>query len=266
MNVKLSAWVLTIALCVSASAVKAQSLRFLTEHNPPGEYLDEQGEVSGVTTSLVRILQHRLDDPGTIELMPWGRALSIARSEDNIVLFETVRTTERDPWFKWVGPLKHYQMTLYGLKHRVGETPSLAALPKSYTACNYRNSATINDIKALGFTEGKNLILTSKSGDCLDMLLLGRADLMAVSELSVPEFSASAAEAGSQLVKVKYLSERKRYLAFSRNVSDERIARWQAALEQSYSDGTMRQLYQPVYSEQIIRRLEDFAANQQQKN
>jgi polar amino acid transport system substrate-binding protein len=262
MKAKLSCviWLFSIGVVVSGSVVKAQPLRFLTEHNPPGEYLNEQGEVSGVTASLVRILQQQLNEPGDIELIPWGRALGIARAEPDIVLFETVRTAEREGWFKWVGPLKHYQIALYGLKHRVGDTPSLAALPRNYTACNYRNSATVGEIKALGFTEGKNLILTSKSGDCLDMLLLGRADLMAVSELSVPEFSANAEEAGSQLVMVKYLSERKRYLAFSRNVSDERIARWQAALEQSYRDGTMRKLYQPVYSEQIIRRLEDFAA------
>ncbi|HEY0923586.1 ABC transporter substrate-binding protein [Rheinheimera pacifica] len=260
MNVKLSAWVLSVVLCVSASGVKAQPLRFLTEHNPPGEYLDEQGEVSGVTASLVRVLQQRLEEPGSIELMPWGRALSIAKAEPDIVLFETVRTAEREPWFKWVGPLKHYQMALYGLKRRLGEASSLTELPGNYTACNYRNSATIDEIKALGFTEGKNLILTSKSGDCLEMLLLGRADLMAVSELSALKFSANAAAAGNQLVMLKYFSERKRYLAFSRNVSDERIARWQAALEQSYRDGTMRKLYQPVYSEQIIRRLEDFAA------
>lgn len=262
MNAKLYCvnWLLSILLLVSGLAVKAQPLRFLTEHNPPGEYLNEQGEVSGVTASLVRILQQRLDEPGEIELMPWGRALSIAKTEADIVLFETVRTAERESWFKWVGPLKHYQMALYGLKHRVAEQPSAAGLSTSYTACNYRNSATIEEIKALGFAEGKNLILTSKSGDCLDMLLLGRADIMAASELSMAEFSAQAKAAGSQLVKVQYLNERKRYLAFSRNVSDERIALWQAALEQSYSDGTMRKLYQPVYSEQIIRRLEDFAA------
>lgn len=259
MNVKFAVWVLTIALAGCGCVVKAQSLRFLTEHNPPGEYLNEQGEVSGVTVSLVRILQQRLNDPGDMELMPWGRALSIASAEPNIVLFETVRTAEREGWFKWVGPLKQYEMALYGLKQRVGSLPSNAALPGNYTACNYRNSATIDAIKALGFNEGSNLVLTSKSGDCLKMLLLGRVDLMAINELAVPGFSATAKKAGSELVKVQYLIERKRYLAFSRNVSDERIARWQAALEQSYLDGTMRQLYQPVYSEEIIRRLEDFA-------
>ncbi|MGP9800732.1 substrate-binding periplasmic protein [Rheinheimera sp. NSM] len=234
----------------------------LTEHNPPGEYLNAQGEVAGVTAELIRILQQRLNEPGTMQLMPWGRALNIARSAENTALFETVRTAEREPWFKWVGPLKHYQISLYGLKERIGDAPELNALPRHYTACNYRNSATVDELKRLGFSEGENLILTSRSGDCLEMLLLGRADLTVVSEPSLPSFTANVERSGSQLVLVKYLTERKRYLAFSRDIADQRIARWQQALEQSYRDGTMRKLYQPVYAEAIIQRLEDFAAQQ----
>lgn len=245
---------------LSAACYAQPPIHFLTEHSPPGGYLNENGEVAGVTVELISILQQRLAQPGSIQLMPWGRALSIARTTDNTALFETVRTVEREQWFKWVGPLKHYQISLYGLKERVGEQPGLNALARNYTACSYRNSATVDEIKRLGFTEGKNLVLTSKSGDCLTMLLLGRVDLTAVSELSLPEFTNSAAANGSQLVLVKYLSERKRYLAFSRDIADERIARWQQALEQSYRDGTMRKLYQPVYAEAIIQRLEDFAA------
>lgn len=253
---------LVLLVTTARAAEPAPALRLLTEHSPPGEYLDDNGVVTGVTAELVRILQKRLTEPGKIELMPWARALNIARNEAGVVLFETVRTDEREKWFKWVGPLKHYQIALYGLKERIGDNPVLEALPKHYTACNYRNSATVDELKRLGFSEGENLILTSRSGDCLEMLLLGRADLTVVSEPSLPSFIANVERNGSQLVLVKYLTERKRYLAFSRDVADERIARWQQALEQSYRDGTMRKLYQPVYAEAIIQRLEDFAAQQ----
>ncbi|MDP2715997.1 ABC transporter substrate-binding protein [Rheinheimera sp.] len=248
-----------LGLFFSGYCLAQQPLHLLTEHNPPGEYLNAQGEITGVTAELIRVLQQRLDEPGTMQLMPWGRALNIARTAENTALFETVRTAEREHWFKWVGPLKHYQISLYGLKERVGERPDLNALAANYTACSYRNSATVDELKQRGFIEGKTLVLTSKSGDCLNMLLLGRVDLTAVSELSLPEFIASVQQAGHELILVQYLSGRKRYLAFSRDIADERIARWQQALEQSYRDGTMRKLYQPVYAEAIIQRLEDFA-------
>lgn len=247
---------LTLSL---ATPLAATPFRILTEHNPPAEYLDDNGQVAGVMVELVRQLQQQLNEPADIELMPWGRALSIARSQDNVMLFETVRTPEREHWFKWVGPVLTYRLALYGLKHRLA-TVDTEQLPGKLTACNYVNSITIKALNGLGFDEGRNLLLTSKTGDCLDMLLFERIDLIAVTEDAVAEFANAAEKAGYELVEVQLLAERQRYLAFSKDVSDERIRRWQQALEQSYRDGRMRALYQPVYQEALIRRLEEFAA------
>ncbi|GAA0540457.1 transporter substrate-binding domain-containing protein [Rheinheimera aquimaris] len=250
--------VVLFSLQVAAKSV--EPLRILTEHNPPAEYVDDTGRVTGVTVELVRLLQKRLNEPADIELMPWGRALNIARTGNSIMLFETVRTPEREAWFKWVGPVMLYNISLYGLKHRIGDDPADWALPGKYIACNYVNSITAQNLAELGFKDGKNLLLTSKSGDCLDMLLFERIDLIAVTEYALPEFRQRVAAAGYELVELKVLTKRKRYLAFSTDVEDERIASWQQALEQSYLDGTMRSLYQPVYSDALISRLEQFAA------
>ena len=249
-----------LGLLFSGYCLAQQPLHLLTEHNPPGEYLNAQGEIAGVTAELIRVLQQRLDEPGTMQLMPWGRALNIARTAENTALFETVRTPEREPWFNWVGPIMLYNISLYGLKHRIGDDPEDRVLPGKFVACNYVNSITAQNLAELGFKDGKNLLLTSKSGDCLDMLLFERIDLIAVTEYALPEFRKRVADAGYELVELKVLTKRKRYLAFSKDVPDERIAKWQAALQQSYLDGTMRKLYQPVYSEALISRLEQFAA------
>ncbi|WP_166840407.1 substrate-binding periplasmic protein [Rheinheimera pleomorphica] len=250
---------------LALAAETTVSVRLLTEHSPPGQYLNAQGEVSGVTVELIKHVQRQLGESGTPELMPWGRALSIARNANNVALFETVRTAERESWFKWVGPLMHYSIKLYGLKHRLGIEATELSLPGKLIACSYRNAVTAQDIKRFGFTEGRNLILTSKSGECLDMLIYGRVDLMAITEYILPEYSKDVTRAGYELVAVRHLTERKRYLAFSPDVSDERIQRWQQALEQSYRDGTMRKLYQPVYAEPIIQRLEAFARKQHKR-
>lgn len=250
---------LQLAFLAVAVAEPVSSVRLLTEHSPPGQYLNDSGEVIGVTAELIKQLQRQVGEMGELELMPWGRALSIARHSTNIALFETVRTPERESWFKWVGPLMHYSITLYGLKHRLGIEATELSLPGKLIACSYRNAVTAQDIKRFGFAEGRNLILSSQTGECLDMLIYGRVDLMAITEYSLPEYSKEVTEAGYELVAVRHLTERKRYLAFSPDVADERIQRWQQALEQSYRDGTMRKLYQPVYAEPIIQRLEAFA-------
>lgn len=249
------------AACVAAEPVAP--LRFLTEHSPPGQYLDDEGKLTGVSVELIKLLQHRLSEPGTMELMPWGRALSIARSENNTVLFETVRTAERESWFKWVGPLLHYKISLYGIRQKLGHNADKLELPGKLIACSYRNTVTAEDIKRFGFSEHRNLVLTRKTGECLDLLILGRVDLMSITEYNLADYSMQVKAAGLELIPVRYLTERKRYMAFSPDVADERVAAWQQALEQSYRDGTMRSLYQPVYADVIIQRLEEFAAQQQ---
>lgn len=258
-------FLLYVALPATAVTEPVASVRLLTEHSPPGQYLNNNGEVVGVTAELIKLVQNRVGEAGELELMPWGRALSIARNSTNTALFETVRTPERENWFHWVGPLMHYSIKLYGLKHRLGVEAASLPLPGKLIACSYRNAVTAQDIKRFGFTEGRNLILTSKSGECLDMLIYGRVDLMAITEYILPEYSKDVTRAGYELVAVRHLTERKRYLAFSPDVSDERIQRWQQALEQSYRDGTMRKLYQPVYAEPIIQRLEAFARKQHKR-
>lgn len=257
-------WVIAVLFagveCARAETPEVQApFRLLTEHSPPGQFLDNDGKVVGVTATLIRILQQRLNEPGNIELMPWGRALSIASNTPNTALFETVRTAERENWFKWVGPLIHYRISLYGLKQRLGDDATAIDLPGKLIACSYRSTATAEDVKRFGFIEDKNLVLVTKSGECLDMLNYGRVDVMAITEYILPQYSKVVQDAGGELIEVRNLAERKRYLAFSKDVPDERINRWQRALEQSYRDGTMRELYTPVYSEQLISRLEQFA-------
>ena len=247
------------ALSVAVPAAEPP-LTLLTEHNPPAEYLDEQGNVGGVTTQLLQLLMQRLNVQGTFALMPWGRAFSMARSGSNVALYETVRTAEREALFKWVGPLMLYRISLYSLAGRVPSNIPAHQLADNYVACNYPGAASVRELQQLGFVDGKNLVLTSKSGDCLNMLLLGRVDLLAIEDSSLAEYQATASQSGKSLTEVLFLSERQRYLAFSLDVSNEHINRWQQALEQSYRDGSMRKLYQPVYSDAIIQRLEQFAA------
>lgn len=234
-------------------------LEMITEHSPPAEFLNEAGEVSGVTVDLITLLMQRLDEHGTFIIMPWSRGLLHAQTHANVILFETVRTEKREPLFKWVGPLKRYDLHLYARTERLASELTEEHLNRKNIACSYRNSALVDDLKHLGFSENDNLVLTSKSDECIDMFRLGRVDLIALSEIMAEEIVVDLAQQQIFLKQVLFLKESQTYLAFSMDFSDERVARWQQALEQSYLDGSMRKLYQGVYSEAIIQRLETFA-------
>lgn len=233
------------------------ALRLLTEHSPPGMYLDQDGKAAGVTVQLIRILQQRLNEFGEIELLPWARAYEIARNQTNIALFETARSNERENLFKWVGPLKLVQTSLYGHSSRFAPNNTAITSNAKLIACDYVNSQNISFLQNIGFDEKRNLILTSKHGECFDLFAAGKVDLIILNDAAATKVEAALQATGSDsLFRVNTLRETELYLAFSRDVSDDRIDAWQNALEQIYRDGTMRQLYQSVYTEAAIKRLE----------
>lgn len=246
----------------SIATEQVPPLRFITEHSPPGMYLDDNGQVAGVTVELIRVLQTRLNEPGDIELMPWARALETARNQANIALFETARNSEREHWFKWVGPLKLVQTSLYGHASRFAADKATAASNGNLIACDYVNSLNISYLQSAGFRENHNLILTNKHGECFSLFVAGKVDLIILNDATAAQVTAQLQKSGNDsLHRINTLRETQLFLAFSLDISDDRIANWQQALEQSYSDGTMRRLYQTVYSEDAIKRLEDSALN-----
>lgn len=256
--------ILMLLVLVVHAQEEAGTLRILTEHNPPGQYLTASGELAGVTVALIQQLQQRLEEPAEIELLPWARAFEIARRDPHIALFETARTPERESWFQWVGPLKYVQTAIYGRADRLGSDPLDTGLNAGLIACEYRHSLHVDLLQHHGYVEGKNLVLTLHHGDCFQMLLRGRVDLVVLHDAVVAEREKQLqAQEGTGLYRLKQIREVELYLAFSLDVAPERIAAWQQALQQSYLDGSMRQLYQPVYPEYLIERLEQWARQTQ---
>ncbi|MEE1999964.1 transporter substrate-binding domain-containing protein [Alkalimonas sp. MEB108] len=234
-------------------------LQLLTEHSPPGEYLDEDGQLAGVTYELLKNLATELDEPVQFELMPWARAYTIATSQPLTALFETTRTPAREPLFQWVGPLKIHRIALYARKDRFNLAVPPAYWPKHYIACEYIQSVYLDKLNELGFNEERNLFKTVQHGDCFNLLARGRVDIILLSETSAALRTQEVAELGIELVPLNGFIETRQYLAFSRDVPVERVARWQQALLQSYRDGRMRALYQSVYPEEMITALEQEA-------
>lgn len=232
----------------------ASPIVFLTEHSLPGIYLDETGNAVGPTVQLVQALVTRMDQQAVYYLLPWARAFLRAQQTPRSVLFETVRTPEREALFQWVGPVKYYNMHLYGPSSLQGA--SLERLSDTTIACGYRGASYIPALQAMGFKEGVNLVLVTRAGDCIGMLKRGRAD---VTPLNLYRHGELYSEAALNLVPLHAISEVTLYLAFSLDFTSEEIARWQQSLEILYQDGTLRRIYHTVFSEEEIRKLEHFA-------
>ncbi|MBC3764483.1 substrate-binding periplasmic protein [Neptunicella marina] len=246
----------------SASQQNVPPLLLLTEHSPPGEYLDENGQATGATVQLIKLIMQRLDENGRFSIQPWARSLAIAQTSQNTVLFETSRTEAREKQFNWVGPLKHYDAALYGRDDILPANLSQQQINQGFIACAARGSFLASQLTDHGFIEGKNLVLTTNDDQCAPMLLQGRIDLTPLNERAQQQVTQRLPD-HVNLVEVMHFPANELYLAFSKDIPRERLERWQLALEQTYLDGSMRKLYEPVYREQTIAFLEQFAQQQE---
>ena len=255
---------LSSMLAVNAAPLtNPQPLRLITEHSPPGEYLDASGKVAGPTVELLKVIAQRLNQPISMDLLPWARALEIARNEPNIGLFETIRNPEREHWFQWVGPLKIYQTSLYARLRDDHQSIRAADLPGRWIACANRGSVYAEKIQARGFTQQHNLVLTVNEDNCVKLMLQGKVDLAPFNEYSLQRLL-DALDDQSHVDAVVPLVEVELYLAFSLDVPLAQVQAWQDALAQSYHDGTMRRMYQGTYSEAQISQLENSVTKQAQ--
>ncbi len=250
-------WRSGVANTTALSGDDQPGLHFLTEHSPPGQFLTPDGDVAGATVDLLKVIAANLQQDVQFSLLSWARAYEIALQEENTVLFETARIPQREERFKWVGPVKLFDMRLYGSGKLAGFSGDVNQLHLRHSACGYRGATHVSYLKALGFEEGKNLTLTSRAGDCLQMMQRGRTDIVA---LNYYRYGDQATEQGVAFYAIAPLYFSELFLAFSPFISDSVVASWQQALFNSYRDGVMRNIYSPHYPMAMIDRLEGYAA------
>ena len=98
------------ALLVASAPVAAQTiptLTIMTEDWVPYQFL-EGPELRGISVDLMVEMLERIGSDQTrndIQLLPWARAYRVMETRENTVLFSMTRTPEREPLFRWVGPI-----------------------------------------------------------------------------------------------------------------------------------------------------------------
>ncbi len=247
-----SAWGLIACLTLALGLPARAEVRVLTEHSPPGEYLDESGRVTGPTAEMIRELMKRLGEPGEIELLPWKRAYDYALKGPQVALFETARTPEREALFKWVGPIKRIQWGLYARKAQASPLSDLQQARQVERLCAYLGDGKADTLKQQGFD---NLYQPVLSAQCLEMLLRGRVDLWLTSDIEKDALLQENSLPANSLQAVLKIDSLDLYIAFSADTPDALVQRWQAELDAMKRDGSLARFYRGTYSDSLIEEL-----------
>jgi polar amino acid transport system substrate-binding protein len=211
----------------------------LTENFPPfnmaadGKNYAADRNISGINAEIVREMFKRAGIAYSLTLrFPWERIYNQALEHPDQGLFSTTYTPEREPLFKWVGPLAS---TGWVLLAPAGSPMRLSSLDQAqqYRIGAYKNDAVSQHLESKGFEPINSL----RDQENISKLLKGQIDLWATTDPVGPYLAKQ--EGVSGLTTVLRFNDAQLFLALNKQTPDEAVTRLQKALNEMKSDGAI---------------------------
>lgn len=220
---------------------QAQEYIVMSEELAPFGYL-ENGELTGLTVEITREIFKIVDHPDNIMIVPWARGYSTTLEQPNRILLNVIRKPERESLFKWVGPLVTDRTYFYKKRGSNIEIKTLEDAKKIKSIAVTRDFASHKFLEQQGFT---NLKLTVRPVQTFQMLELERVDLTVIGELSAAAILQEA-KIDPKLIQRTEVSlyEFVLNLAFSKNIPDQEVNKWQQALDVVRTSGRQQAIIQ----------------------
>ncbi|MGH8810034.1 MAG: substrate-binding periplasmic protein [Noviherbaspirillum sp.] len=234
-------WFLCMLFCLTAVSLAASPLTVVTEELPPYSHV-ENGEVVGMSTEVVKATLKRAGLPYRIEIYPWARALSVAQSTDNVLIYSILRTPERDRMFKWVGTIAPRKAYFFKLRARRDVVVHTLEDAKWYAIGGVKDDARVQYLQSKGI-EVK--VLSTKEDLNIRQLEYGRIDLMIANEYTFNYRVKALGLAPHLFEKAFFLEEFSKNefsMAFSLGTDDSLVAKTRAALERLKASGEYKRI------------------------
>jgi polar amino acid transport system substrate-binding protein len=220
------------ASCAAFGGAPPQ-LHLGTEVSAP--YSMREGErVTGIGTDMVREILDRSGIGYTIDVLPWKRAYTEALERNDGCVYSTTRTPEREPLFKWIGPIGEADWVLMARADRKLNLQTLDDA-RPYRIGTYNGDARDVYLRERGFhvDPAPNDVTNPRK------LMLGRIDLWAASTRRSGPTLERLGFAG-KIVPVLVFNRIHVYLACNRAVPDDLVTRMNGAVEAMERDGSAR--------------------------
>lgn len=232
---------LSIVPCAFANSAEVK-INLLTQNFAPfsmandGKNFAREESISGIDADVVAALFKRagVDYEMTLRF-PWSRLQALAAEQPGFAVFSLSRTPEREPRYKWVGPLSEIQIVLLKVPGSPLQLNSLDDA-KQYRIGSKDGSVGSQYLIKRGFELQNSLIKTPEK------LLAGQFDLWATTNPS-GEYEAIQAGIGSLDVALT-LSKVDLYLALNKETPDDVVQALQSTLDQMRLEGLLQKATQ----------------------
>lgn len=227
-------------------------LTIMTEEFPPYNYTKDS-EIKGLCTRVVQAVQKKVGDQTAIGVGSWGPSYERLLSGPDMGLFCTTRTEQREKLFKWVGPIAYSNLVFQENTLHPTDIKTFEDAKKLSVGVIENDSSQIY-LTEKGF---KNLKVYPNDKEMYADLSKGKFDLTTGNELNLPLLTKEVGLPGKSIRNTQVVIYRKgMYLAFSKDVSDVLISKWQTALEEMKSSGE----YDKVRLNSLMQAYRDYQA------
>ncbi|MDI3355646.1 ABC transporter substrate-binding protein [Pseudomonas sp. UYIF39] len=214
-------------------------LVLLTENFPPynmaknGKNFALDENINGVAVDIVREMFKRAEVTYSLTLrFPWERIYKLALEKPGYGVFVMARLPDRENLFKWVGPIGPDDWIM------LAKADSKISLESLEQARKYKIGAYKGDAIAETLAkQGLKPIVVLRDQDNAKKLVNGQIDLWATGDPAGRYLARQDGVTG--LKTVLRFNSAQLYLALNKDVSDEIVAKLQAALDQLRKEGVV---------------------------
>ena len=236
---KILCWMIVMFWAIRVSAY-ADELQIWTLSEPPGNFIDEHGEITGLSVDYVREIQEHIGNTDDMKMIPWTRIYQTALRKPNIVFFSVARTPEREDKFHWIALVMRKPWALYGKKGSALQIKSLEDAKKVNAIGVMRGDIRADWLRQQGFA---NLDEAADHEQNIEKLLRGRVDLIFYSPHGAAHICQKLGLDFNELEPVLFPHASLSYIAMSKNGTPPGTVKlWQETAQQIKDDGTFEKL------------------------
>lgn len=239
--VKHSIFIVALLCLLMGALARAETYQLVTEEWAPYNYRENE-HITGMATEVVRAIMALTGDDFEIRMRPSMRASRVLQTQPRTIMYSMFRTPEREPLFKWVGPIAEESIYPYQLAAAAQPIHTLEQLLHTPRITTRHAGLVPTMLASMGFD---NLDTSATESEQLyRMLLAGRTEvIIGDTDAGVAYYSRLLGIAPGTLRRVPIeLYRSSLYIAFSRDSDDALVAAWAAALAKLRSTGELTRI------------------------